>query len=237
MWNDVDQRIQRAMSGVRQAFRGVLTRADSASATQLVQADGLAGERLQDNELFQHYGFTSNPLPGTMAVVLPHGVLFRGSSEGTIRQYLIEKLNVIDAVIGLPANIFYGTSIPTCVLVLKKNRDRDDVLFIDASGNFEKQKTQNVLLPAHIDAIVDAYAGRENVAKFAHVASLADIRANDFNLNIPRYVDTFEAEAVIDLDAVARALAEIRVASGETEKRIGRFCAELGIVSPFGGAK
>jgi type I restriction enzyme M protein len=174
---------------------------------------------------------------GTMAVVLPHGVLFRGSSEGAIRQYLIEKLNVIDAVIGLPANIFYGTSIPTCVLVLKKNRDRDDVLFVDASGNFEKQKTQNVLLPAHIDAIVDAYAGRENVAKFAHVASLADIRANDFNLNIPRYVDTFEAEAVIDLDAVARALAEIRVASGETEKRIGRFCAELGIVSPFGGEK
>lgn len=174
---------------------------------------------------------------GTMAVVLPHGVLFRGSSEGAIRQYLIEKLNVIDAVIGLPANIFYGTSIPTCVLVLKKNRDRDDVLFIDASGNFEKQKTQNVLLPAHIDAIVDAYAGRENVAKFAHVASLADIRANDFNLNIPRYVDTFEAEAAIDLDAVARALAEIRVASGETEKQIGRFCDELGIVSPFGGAK
>jgi type I restriction enzyme M protein len=174
---------------------------------------------------------------GTMAVVLPHGVLFRGSSEGTIRQYLIEKLNVIDAVIGLPANIFYGTSIPTCVLVLKKNRDRDDVLFIDASGNFEKQKTQNVLLPAHIDAIVDAYAGRENVAKFAHVASLADIRANDFNLNIPRYVDTFEAEAAIDLDAVARELGELAVASAATDEIIGRFCDELGIVSPFGGAK
>ena len=174
---------------------------------------------------------------GTMAVVLPHGVLFRGSSEGMIRQYLIEKLNVIDAVIGLPANIFYGTSIPTCVLVLKKNRDRDDVLFVDASGNFEKQKTQNVLLPAHIDAIVDAYAGRENVAKFAHVASLADIRANDFNLNIPRYVDTFEAEAAIDLDAVARELGELAVASAATDEIIGRFCDELGIVSPFGGAK
>ncbi len=101
---------------------------------------------------------------GTMAVVLPHGVLFRGSSEGVIRQYLIEKMNVVDTIIGLPANIFYGTSIPTCILVLKKNRNHTgDILFIDASNDFDKQKNQNKLLPEHLDKITDAFTQRQNI--------------------------------------------------------------------------
>jgi type I restriction enzyme M protein len=105
---------------------------------------------------------------GTMAVVLPHGVLFRGSSEGVIRQYLIEKLNVVDTIIGLPANIFYGTSIPTCILVLKKNREhKDNILFIDASNEFEKQKNQNKLLPEHLDNIIAAFENRQNIEKYA----------------------------------------------------------------------
>lgn len=124
---------------------------------------------------------------------------------------------------------YFLWNVDSNVLVLKKNRDRDDVLFIDASGNFEKQKTQNVLLPAHIDAIVDAYAGRGAMAKFAHVAKRLDIRANDFNLNIPRYVDTFEAEAAIDLDAVARELGELAVASAATDETNGRFVMSLGL--------
>ncbi len=136
---------------------------------------------------------------GTMAVVLPHGVLFRGSSEGVIRQYLIEQLNAVDTIIGLPANIFYGTSIPTCILVLKKNRvNTGNILFIDASKGFEKQKNQNKLLPEHLDNIIAAFEQRQNIEKYAHIATLQQVKDNDYNLNIPRYVDTFEAEAEID---------------------------------------
>lgn len=140
---------------------------------------------------------------GTMAIVLPHGVLFRGAAEGTIRKTIIEK-NYLDAVIGLPANIFYGTGIPTTVLVFKKNRQIKDILFIDASREFEKIKNQNRLKPEHIDKIVETYKQRTYVDKYAHVASLEEIKANDFNLNIPRYVDTFEQEPEIDLAEVKR---------------------------------
>ncbi|MCO6434806.1 type I restriction-modification system subunit M, partial [Nitrosomonas nitrosa] len=140
---------------------------------------------------------------GTMAIVLPHGVLFRGAAEGTIRKTIIEK-NYLDAVIGLPANIFYGTGIPTTVLVFKKNRQTKDILFIDASREFEKIKNQNRLKPEHIDKIVETYKQRTYVDKYAHVASLEEIKANDFNLNIPRYVDTFEQEPEIDLAEVKR---------------------------------
>lgn len=175
---------------------------------------------------------------GTMAVVLPHGVLFRGSSEGVIRQYLIEQMNVIDAVIGLPANIFYGTSIPTCILVLKKNREhKDNILFIDASNEFEKQKTQNKLLPEHIENIIGAFENRQNIEKYAHVATLQQVKDNDYNLNIPRYVDTFEAEAEIDLDAIAHQLQALEQDSQKTDAIIADFCKELGIVSPFAEVK
>ncbi|WP_312080550.1 type I restriction-modification system subunit M [Acinetobacter schindleri] len=171
---------------------------------------------------------------GTMAVVLPHGVLFRGSSEGVIRQYLIEQMNVIDTIIGLSANIFYGTSIPTCILVLKKDREhKDNILFIDASNEFEKQKTQNKLLPKHIENIIAAYENRQDIEKYAKVAALQEVKDNDFNLNIPRYVDTFEAEAEIDLDAIAKQLQVLEVESQKTDVVIAGFCKELGIDSPF----
>lgn len=175
---------------------------------------------------------------GTMAVVLPHGVLFRGSSEGVIRQYLIEQMNVIDTIIGLPANIFYGTSIPTCILVLKKDREhKDNILFIDASNEFEKQKTQNKLLPEHLDNIIGAFENRQNIEKYAKVATLQEVKDNDFNLNIPRYVDTFEAEAEIDLDAIAKQLQALEVESQKTDAVIAGFCQELGIDSPFAEVK
>ena len=175
---------------------------------------------------------------GTMAVVLPHGVLFRGSSEGVIRQYLIEQMNVIDTIIGLPANIFYGTSIPTCILVLKKDREhKDNILFIDASNEFEKQKTQNKLLPEHLDNIIGAFENRQNIEKYAKVATLQEVKDNDFNLNIPRYVDTFEAEAEIDLDVIAKQLQALEVESQKTDVVIAGFCKELGIDSPFAEVK
>ena len=171
---------------------------------------------------------------GTLAIVLPHGVLFRGSSEGHIRQHLIEKMNVVDAIIGLPANIFYGTAIPTCVLVLKKNREhKDNILFIDASNEFEKQKNQNKLLPEHLDNIIGAYENRQDIEKYAKVASLKEVKDNDYNLNIPRYVDTFEAEAEIDLDVIAKQLQALEVESQKTDAVIAGFCKELGIDSPF----
>lgn len=175
---------------------------------------------------------------GTMAVVLPHGVLFRGSSEGVIRQYLIEKMNVVDTIIGLPANIFYGTSIPTCILVLKKNRTHTgDILFIDASNDFEKQKNQNKLLPEHLDKIIDAFTQRQNIDKYAKVATLQEVKDNDYNLNIPRYVDTFEAEDEIDLNAIAQQLKDLEQQSQKTDEVIADFCKELGIDSPFAEVK
>jgi type I restriction enzyme M protein len=171
---------------------------------------------------------------GIMACVLPHGVLFRGAAERHIRQYLIEQLNCLDAVIGLPANMFYGAAIPTTVLVFKKCRKNpDDILFIDASQHFEKVKTTNVLRPAHIQKIVECYQTRTSEPKYGHVASLADIKANDYNLNIPRYVDTFEAEDTIDLNAIAAQLTELEQTSKSTDATIAAFCLELGIKPPF----
>ncbi len=171
---------------------------------------------------------------GTMAVVLPHGVLFRGGAEGHIRQYLIEQMNCLDAVIGLPANIFYGTSIPTCVLVFKKcRRNPNDILFIDASQHFDKVKTQNILRPTHIQKIVDTYLARTDEHKYSAVASLEVIKANDYNLNIPRYVDTFEAEDAIDLNSIAEQLKALDQQSQQTDATIAAFCQELGIAPPF----
>ena len=138
---------------------------------------------------------------GTMAIVLPHGVLFRGAAEGKIREKLLRSGNIY-AVIGLPANLFYNTSIPTCIIVLKKHRDGRDVLFIDASKKFEKGKKQNAMTDEHIDSVIDLYNKRESVEKEAYLASFEDIEKNDFNLNIPRYVDNFEKEEEIDLSAL-----------------------------------
>lgn len=171
---------------------------------------------------------------GTMAVVLPHGALFRGGAELQIRRYLIEDRNYLDTVIGLPANIFYGTSIPTCILVFKKCRETpEDVLFIDASQYFEKVKTQNVLRDEDIDRIVNTYRERTETDKFSKRASLKEIANNDYNLNIPRYVDTFEAEDQIDINQVAEELIELDKSMVETDKLISGFCAELNIKTPF----
>lgn len=163
---------------------------------------------------------------GTMAIVLPHGVLFRGAAEGVIRKTIIDK-NYLDAVIGLPANIFYGTGIPTTVLVFKKNRATKDILFIDASREFEKAKNQNRLTEGHINKIVSAYQKREDVDKYAHVATIEEIRENDYNLNIPRYVDTFEQEEEIDLDEVRRLLEQDKREIAELEAKIAETLATL----------
>ncbi len=171
---------------------------------------------------------------GTLAVVVPHGILFRGAAEGHIRKHLIEKKNYLDAVIGLPAGIFFGTSIPTCILVFKKNRKNDDnVLFIDASSHFEKGKAQNYLRNEDVERIIGAYSKRESIEKFAHVAKLTEIEENDYNLNIPRYVDTFEDEELVDLDAVASDLAELETKMHSVDADIADFCLQLNIKAPF----
>ena len=171
---------------------------------------------------------------GTMAIVLPHGVLFRGASEGHIRQYLIEDRNYLDAVIGLPSNIFYGTSIPTCILVFKKCREHsDNILFIDASNDYEKAKNQNYLTNENIEKIIDTYANRKEIEKYSHLASMQEIKENDYNLNIPRYVDTFEEEEVIDLDKVSSELKALEIEMKITDETITSFCRELNISTPF----
>ncbi|MBN7276668.1 type I restriction-modification system subunit M [Lactobacillus acetotolerans] len=151
---------------------------------------------------------------GTMAIVLPHGVLFRGGSEGKIRQKLLDS-GIIDAVIGLPANLFYNTSIPTCILVLKKDKQDRDVMFIDASKEFEKGKNQNKLKEENITKILDTYKKREDVKRYAHLAKFDEIKKNDFNLNIPRYVDTFVPEPPVDLKKVS---ADLRKTDDEIQK-------------------
>mgnify|MGYP000055316163 FL=1 len=168
---------------------------------------------------------------GTMACVVPHGVLFRGNAEGVIRRFLIEKKNYVDAIIGLPANIFYGTSIPTCILVFKKCRKEDDnILFIDASKEFEKVKTQNKLRPQHIKKIVDTYRERKEIEKYSHLATLQEVAENDYNLNIPRYVDTFEEEEPIDIHAVMKEIKELEAKRADLDKEIEGYLKELGLV-------
>lgn len=167
---------------------------------------------------------------GRMAIVLPHGVLFRGASEGKIRRQLID-MNLLDAVIGLPANLFYGTGIPACILVFKKNRPQNDVLFIDASadGNFEKGKNQNILREQDIKRIVDTYKARANEDKYSYVASLEEIKENDYNLNIPRYVDTFEEEELVDIDEVKQNIANIETELAAVQAQMAKYLEELGL--------
>ena len=151
------------------------------------------------NYAFLLHGLYHLKSNGTMAIVLPHGVLFRGAAEGKIREKLLRSGNIY-AVIGLPANLFYNTSIPTCIVVLKKHREGRDVLFIDASQKFEKGKKQNAMTDEHIDSVMKLYNERVTVDKEAYLASFEDIERNDFNLNNPRYVDNFEKEEEIDLN-------------------------------------
>ncbi|MBN7810851.1 type I restriction-modification system subunit M [Algoriphagus sp. H41] len=195
----------------------------------------LAPKTKADFAFLQHMLFQLSD-SGIMASVFPHGVLFRGAAEGAIREYLIRDMNAIDAVIGLPANIFYGTSIPTCILVLKKCREQDDsVVFIDASGDnhFIKVGNQNELRDEDVQLIVDTYRKRESIEKYSYVATLAEIAENDYNLNIPRYVDTFEAEEEINLEQVAEELRSLDSELKSSEVSLIGFCKQLGIPSPF----
>lgn len=160
---------------------------------------------------------------GTMAIILPHGVLFRGAAEGKIREKLLRAGNIY-AVIGLPSNLFYNTSIPTCIIILKKHREGRDVLFIDASQKFEKGKKQNAMTDEHIDSIIELYSKRETIERESYLASFEDIEKNDFNLNIPRYVDNFEKEEEIDLNDL---LTEIESTNQEIEKTQSEFVSLL----------
>jgi len=171
---------------------------------------------------------------GTMAIVLPHGALFRGGAEEHIRKYIIEKQNYLDAVIGLPGNLFYGTSIPATILVFKKcRRDDEDVLFIDASKEFEKTKNQSWLSDEHVAKIFDTYKNRREVDKYSHKASIAEIKENEYNLNIPRYVNVFEDEIQIDIKEVAKKIKSIQKEEIELKNKIAGFCDDLKIDNLF----
>ena len=161
-----------------------------------------------------------------MGVVVPHGVLFRGSSEGKIRKQLIEE-NKLDAVIGLPEKLFYGTGIPAAILIFKVKKDTDTVLFIDASREYKSGKNQNLLTEENINKVVETYRARETVDKYAYVASIEEIQENDFNLNIPRYVDTFEEEE-IDLMAVRAERQKLQKELSELEVEMEKYLEELG---------
>lgn len=174
---------------------------------------------------------------GRMGVVLPHGVLFRGASEGKIRKQIIE-LNFLDAIIGLPANLFYGAGIPACILIFRKDRGTNNrILFVDASGDehYEKGKNQNILRECDIEKIVNTYKAYKTdinftgEEKYSHVATLDEIKENDFNLNIPRYVDTFEEEELIDIDEVKRNIANIEAELQELQAQMDKYLEELGL--------
>ncbi len=191
-----------------------------------------------DYAFMMHMLHSLDDLTGRMGIILPHGVLFRGASEGRIRRTIIENFNFLDAVIGLPANLFYGAGIPACILIFRKDRGNNNkVLFIDASGdgNFEKGKNQNVLRECDVERIVNTYKRYKSDInftgedKYSHVATLEEIKENDYNLNIPRYVDTFEEEEIIDIDDVKQNIANIEAELAEVQAQMDKYMGELGL--------
>ena len=188
---------------------------------------GLAPKSAADFAFLLH-GFHFLGDEGTMAIILPHGVLFRGGVESRIRTKLL-KDGHIDTVIGLPANLFFSTGIPVCILVLKKCKKPDDVLFINAAEHYEKGKRQNQLLPDHIDKIVDTYQYRKEEERYARRVALEEIENNDYNLNISRYVSTAESEEEIDLAAVHSRLADIEKRIAEATETHNQYLKELGL--------
>ena len=188
---------------------------------------GLPPKTKGDYAFISHMIETLKPTSGRMGVVVPHGVLFRGSSEGKIREKLINE-NLLDAVIGLPEKLFYGTGIPAAILIFKKQKSDDSVLFIDASREFKSGKNQNNLTEENITKIVETYRARESVDKYAYLATLQDVKDNDYNLNIPRYVDTFEEEAEIDLVAVRAEREQLKTQLAELEVQMAKYLEELG---------
>lgn len=165
---------------------------------------------------------------GRMGVVLPHGVLFRGASEGKIRQKLIEQ-NLLDSIIGLPANLFFGTGIPAAILVFKKNRANSDILFIDASREFDKAKNQNNLTDKNIEKIIQTYKNRSEIQKYSHIATIEEIKENDYNLNIPRYVDTFEEEEPVDIEATKANISKMENELASIKSKMSVYLKELGL--------
>ena len=164
---------------------------------------------------------------GRMSVVVPHGVLFRGSSEKKIRKKLVEE-NLLDAVIGLPANLFYGTSIPTALLIFRTKKSNDNVLFIDASREYEDNKNQNRLRETDIVKIHKTYLDRNPVEKYAHLASFEEIKANDYNLNITRYVDTFEDEEEVDIPLTQKEIKDLEEQLADVQRKMTSVIKELG---------
>lgn len=187
---------------------------------------GVLAPKSKADFAFLLHGYYHLKDSGVMAIVLPHGVLFRGGGEGKIRKVLLEN-GAIDTVIGLPSNIFFNTSIPTTVIILKKDRPTKDVLFIDASQGFEKAKNQNTLTDEHIDTILEAYAKRENKEKYAYVAEFEEIVKNDYNLNIPRYVDTFEEEEDIPLETISTTIQQTKKDLAHAESELFGMLNEL----------
>ena len=187
---------------------------------------GVLAPKSKADYAFLLHGLYHLKSTGTMGIVLPHGVLFRGAAEGKIRQKLLEK-GYIYAVIGLPAGIFYSTGIPTIIMVLKKDRPGRDVLFIDGSKEFVKGKPQNTLTAANIERLYKAYKDRKDEEKFCHVATFEEIKDNDFNLNIPRYVDTFEPEPDVDLGELNKEMAETNEQIKANEKELLAMLKEL----------
>lgn len=194
---------------------------------------GLAPKSAADFAFLLH-GFHFLADQGCMAIILPHGVLFRGGAEERIRRKLLDE-GAIDTVIGLPANLFFSTGIPVCILVLKRCKKPDDVLFINAAERFEKGKRQNRLLPEHIDKIVSTYQVRKEEERFSRRVPMGEIVQNDYNLNISRYVSTAVAEEEIDLAAVHKDLVEIEAKITEATTKHNEFLAELGLPYLPGG--
>ena len=188
---------------------------------------GLPPKTKGDYAFISHMIETLKPVTGRMGVVVPHGVLFRGSSEGKIREKLINE-NLLDAVIGLPEKLFYGTGIPAAILIFKKQKSDDSVLFIDASREFKSGKNQNNLTEENITKIVETYRARKSVDKYAYLATLQEVKDNDYNLNIPRYVDTFEEEEEIDLVAVRAEREQLKTQLAELEVQMAKYLEELG---------
>ena len=180
-----------------------------------------------DYAFILHMIETLKPKTGRMGVVVPHGVLFRGSSEGRIREQLINE-NLLDTVIGLPEKLFYGTGIPAAILIFKKTKPDQSVLFIDASREFKAGKNQNLLTEENIAKVIDTYRNRATVDKYSYLASLDEIKGNDYNLNIPRYVDTFEEEEEIDLMAVRAERLQLQSKLSELEVKMAGYLKELG---------
>ena len=166
---------------------------------------------------------------GRVAIILPHGVLFRGAAEGRIRKALIDK-HQIEAVIGFPDKLFLNTGIPVCVLILKKNRANSDILFVDASQGFEKMKNQKQLRPEDIDQITETVIHRKAVDKYSHLATLEEVIENDYNLNIPRYVDTFEEEESIDLADIQGQIDEVDAEIAKANQTLANHFKELGVL-------